>query len=299
MSDMLSLLLGMHDEDTSREHYIRAPFGYPGSKDRIIDKILPHLPYMEAYIEVFGGSGAVLLSRRPSPIEVFNDRCSGIVSLYRCMRDKDKCNRLIKWLDCTIHSREEFIFCRENWEKQDDDVVRAGMFYYLVHNSFGKQGRTFARGTKTKPHFGQSLHNNLNLFAAVHDRLINVQIENLDWRQCLKDFDQPKAVYYLDPPFLGVHTRMYRHMMSSREEHEEMLQRVFTMQGFVAVSGYNTPETSLLYDKYPWNDKICWMNHSTAVGLAFETETNNLNGKGHEIERKEVEETLWIKEASH
>lgn len=296
-NDLFSLMMGLDDDDTSREHIVRAPFGYPGSKDRILDRILPYLPYDEAYIEVFGGSGAVILARRPSPIEVFNDRCSGIVALYRCIRDRQKCERLVEWLDCTIHSREEFIFCRDNWEKQEDDIIRAGMFYYLVHNSFGKQGRTFARGTKSKPHFGQSLHHNLALFNPIHVRLINTQIENLDWRTCLKDFDQPKAVFYLDPPFLGVHTKMYRHIMHSYEEHKELLERIFSMKGFVALSAYNNSETKALYDPYPWDDKIVWENHSTAVGLSFDTDTNNLKDRHHEIERRIVEEALYIKEA--
>lgn len=297
--DMFSLLMSMDDQEESREYYVRSPIGYPGSKDKLLDRILPHLPYMKSYIEVFGGSGAILLARKPSQIEVFNDRCSGIVALYRCLRDKAKCEQLTAWLDCTIHSREEFIFCRENWEKQDDDVIRAGMFYYLIHNSFGKQGRTFARGTKSKSHFGQSLHHNLALFPAIHNRLNNVQVENLDWRVCFKDFDSPESVYYLDPPFLGVQTRMYRHMMSTAEEHQEMLQKIFTMQSFVAVSAYNSKETSLLYDRYDWDDKIVWENHSTAVGLAFETQTNNLIGKSAEIERTKIEECLYIKEAQH
>jgi DNA adenine methylase len=34
------------------------------------------------------------------------------------------------------------------------------------------------------------------------ERMRLVQIENLDWRDCLDRYDDPDAVFYLDPPYV-------------------------------------------------------------------------------------------------
>ena len=97
-----------------RETYIRAPFGYPGGKSRSVKKILPLLPYRKAYIEAFGGAASILLARDKSKLEVYNDRFGGVVAFYRCIRDKEKMNKLIERLKIVPgHSREEFIWCKE------------------------------------------------------------------------------------------------------------------------------------------------------------------------------------------
>lgn len=107
--DLFDMLDGLstHVEPESRDQEIlRPPFSYPGSKSRSIDKILPHLPYTGVYIEPFGGSAAVLLARRPSKLEVFNDRYAGVVAFYRCIRDNNLMCQLCERLDLTIHARE-------------------------------------------------------------------------------------------------------------------------------------------------------------------------------------------------
>ena len=198
---LLSIFLGMFDEEDVREHYIRAPFPFPGGKSRAIHEILPKLPYRKSYIESHGGSGAVLLSRRESPLEVFNDRYSGVTCFYRVIREKESFDKLTERLSLLIHSREEFIWCRETWKNVDDDVERAARWWYCVTCSFGAQGRHFGRSTNTGAQMGSKLKGNLELFQPVHNRMINVQVENQDWRQCFKDYDSEDAVFYVDPTY--------------------------------------------------------------------------------------------------
>lgn len=49
------------------------PFGYFGGKYALSDKIIPLFPEHRTYVEVFGGSGVVLINKKPSDIEVYND----------------------------------------------------------------------------------------------------------------------------------------------------------------------------------------------------------------------------------
>ena len=84
----------LEEESTSfnPSQIIKAPFPYPGAKTRSLKQIIPLLPYRDSYIEPFGGTGAVLLARNPSPLEVLNDRYMGINAFYRCIRDKENRN---------------------------------------------------------------------------------------------------------------------------------------------------------------------------------------------------------------
>jgi len=289
MSDMLAMLMGLENSGAVREDYVRAPFGYPGAKDRSLKEILPHLPYRVGYCEPFGGTGAVLLARHESKLEVFNDRYAGVVAFYRCVRDPAKIHQLVDRLQLILHSREEFIWCRETWENCEDDVERAARWYYMTAVSFGQQGRHFGRSVRTLSQIGPKLVRNLELFAGVHNRMKCVQVENLDWRHCLKDFDCEDMVWYMDPTYYEYSKGMYMHEMT-KADHKEMLERIQYLRGFVALSGYDNE----LYNSYPWDEKYEWRVHNSALGLAF-TDTNNLAGKERELTRGYSTEVLWIK----
>lgn len=290
-SDFLSQLLAVGTVEEVREAVIRAPFAYPGAKSRSVKHILPHLPYRDVYCEPFGGSGAIMLSRNASPLEIFNDRFSGVTCFYRVIRDRVKMNALVDRLHLCLHSREEFIWSRDTWKNCEDEVERAARWYYSVLSSFAAQGRNFGRSLKGRAQIGPKLKNNLKHFYEVHKRLVDVQIENQDWRLILSDYDQAGMVWYLDPPYYKVTKGMYQFEMPD-EDHGELIERIFHLRGFVALSGYDNE----LYAKHPWDHRISWKVHSTVLGQGF-TETNNLAGHEDELSRGNAVECLWIKES--
>jgi DNA adenine methylase len=286
-----SLFLSLDGTDTVREDYVRAPFAYPGAKSKSLDKILPFLPYRSKYVEPFGGSGAVLLARNSSPLEVFNDRYSGVTVFYRVIQDSKKMNQLLDRIAFFLHSREEFIWCRNTWRDCEDEIERAARWWYTITCSFGSQGRNFGRCIKGKCQIGPKLKNNLKLFPEASLRLRDVQIENQDWRMILKDYDDADTVWYIDPPYYKSTKGMYECEMPD-SDHEELLERIFNLQGFVAMSGYDNP----MYDSYNWDNRHHWMVNVTALSQSF-TESNNLAGKEDAIKRGMARETLYIKEA--
>lgn len=292
--DLLAMLNALSSHEEVRENYVRAPFGYPGAKSRSLDKILPHLPYRAGYGEAFGGSGAVLLARNCSPLEVFNDRYSGVTCFYRVIRDRVKMNALLDRMQIVLHSREEFIWSKNTWRDCEDEVERAARWYYMTLMSFGQQGRHFGRCVRGKAQLGPKLKNNLQLFHAVHCRLVPVQIENLDWRQCFKDYDHEDFVWYVDPPYYQYAKGMYECEMQ-KEEHVELLERIFHLRGFVALSGYENE----LYDhpRFKWDSRYSWTVMVSTLGQGF-TETNNLAGKEDLLKRGTAKEILYVKEAS-
>ena len=277
-------------EPKSKDVIVRAPFNYPGGKSKSIKHILPHLPYRGGYVEPFGGSAAVLLARNTSRLEVFNDRYAGVVAFYRCIRDKNKMEALCTRLDLTIHSREEFVWCKQTWENVEDDVERAARWYYTIQYSFAGLGRNFGRSTSTKSVMSGKLRNRIPEFFSIHERIKRVQIENQDWYDCLKDFDDPDTVFYLDPPYLDASAGIYKHEMT-RSDHQSLLDTVFSLDGFVAVSGYSNP----LYEEQDWDDRFEWDSFVSIQSIGG-GEGNKKSQMTHLEKRETAKEILWIKE---
>jgi len=282
--DDLDLAAGHSKKSDAR--IIRAPFGYPGGKSRSIGNILPHLPYRTKYIEPFGGSAAVLLARKPSKLEVYNDRYGGVVAFYRCLRDPVMYQKLVEWLDLTVHAREAFDFCKE-WNI-DDPIERAGRWYYITQSSFGSLGRNWGRQT-TRSSMAGKIRNKLKIFPKIHERFHNVQVENQDWEDCMRDYDSKDAVIYCDPPYVDVHRGTYKNEMTI-QRHREFIKRVFQCKGFVAVSGYSTP----LYEENKWDDRLEWKAF-VSIQSVVNTEANNK--AGFDDKRGHATEVLWIKKA--
>lgn len=289
MLDLLDGMESLEEEEETREHDIcKAPFNYPGAKGRALQNILPRLPITDTYIEPFGGSAAVLLAKRPSKLEVYNDRFGGVVDFYRCVKDAKLLERLMEWLDLTVHSRELFVECKNHWPEKDDIVVRAGMWFYSSIYSFGSIGRNFGRSVKPGAILSGRIQDKLELFPAVHKRLKTVLIENQDWPAIFRDFDSHDAVFYVDPPYIDAYKGTYRHEMT-KSEHVRLIDTIMDCEGFVALSAYPNE----LYDSYKWDNFVTWEQYVSITGQAV-TETN-CQTRVHD--RTCVIEALYIKEA--
>lgn len=240
---------GMGFENHDRNTYLRSPMNYMGNKWGSLPTILKHLPHSNTFVDVCSGSGQVLLGRAKSKLEVLNDRNSGIITFYRCLQDPAKLDEVIDRVKLMPHSRELFLDCVETWESEKNETLRAAKWYYLIQCSFGGKGTYFGRVTKGSANIWNKIHDNLALFAGVHERLKGVLIENSDWRTILKDFDGPDTVFYFDPPYFDAN--VYFHNFT-KADHFEMCNKIFDCQGFVALSGFS----NYIYDQFPWHHKI-------------------------------------------
>ena len=104
--------------------------GGKGSLLWIIDLLAP--AHYDCFVDVFGGSGTVTLSRqaRQGCVEVYNDVNSDLVNLFKCARDRTMA--LIKELNfLPLHSRAEYEnLCRflEKDEFKEDDLQEEESF---------------------------------------------------------------------------------------------------------------------------------------------------------------------------
>lgn len=277
-------------EPPERENYIRAPFGWPGGKWRCLQYILPKLPVRKIWVEPCGGSGIITINRRPSELEIFNDRHAGVVTFYRCIRDKVKCDALVERLKLVVHSREEFVWCRETWQSCTDDVERAARWYYMLRTSFSQLGRNFARATRSRDQIGIKLQRGLNLFPTIHRRFVRIQVENLDAIQCIRDFDSRETVFYVDPDYMGADPGIYEH----RVKQQLLLNTIKDCKGFFAVSNY----ANQLYDSYQWDERLTWSVFVSMTAQSFDTDENHLRTRRNVMDRQQrAEEVLWIRES--
>ncbi|HPS01384.1 MAG TPA: DNA adenine methylase, partial [Candidatus Sumerlaeota bacterium] len=117
----------------------KSPVVWMGGKSRIMKHLLPLIPEHKRYVEVFGGSGALLFTKDPliSEIEVYNDLDGGLVHFFRTLRNKEQFAELERLCSLTVYSREEWVNARDALDAETDPVQRAFLWYVVNRMSFG------------------------------------------------------------------------------------------------------------------------------------------------------------------
>jgi DNA adenine methylase len=236
-----------------RRSLARSPFPWFGGKQKLADEILALFPGHNVYVEVFGGGGSVLLSKPPGKLDVYNDADEGLVNFFRCLRDAPE--RLVPLLELTPYSRAEWLAARASWRSIDDPVERARQWFVVASQSFGGMvapdrggdrahdlGRGWGGERLGRMHLSRcaSTANRVDHIWRFVERMRRVQIECLEWRECLDRYDDVDALFYLDPPYVPATRRSggYVHELTAAD-HEDLVRRVLDLQGIAVVSGYD------------------------------------------------------------
>jgi DNA adenine methylase len=231
----------------------KAPIGWYGGKAHLAARIANMLPIHHTYVEAFGGAGSVLFAKPRVTLEVYNDIDSGLVTFFRCLRDQPE--QLARLLRLTPYAREEFIHCRDGWERVESDLERARQWYVRMRQAFGcsvskswghERNGALSGGTRAAS-FATTV-DELERFA---ERFRRVQIEHLHWRDLLAQYDAPGVCVYLDPPYhpetrsrLG-RNHGYRFELTA-EDHQELIAAVLSLRSSVLLSGYEHPSYRVL-----------------------------------------------------
>lgn len=224
---------------------VHPPVTLFGSKSRLVKDIVKHFPPHQTYVDVFGGSGAVLLGKRPSKVEVYNDLNRKMVSLFQVLSDKEKTKELILRLKLTPYSREMFCSVVKKIDTETDDIELAKLMIVVQRQSHGGLGKQWSYCVES-PAGGYSasvrkFHTGIERLAAIQERMRKVQVENLCFSDLLPRYDRPTTLFYLDPPYVP-DTRVngsYEKEMSL-EDHEYMVAQLLSLQGMCVLSGYKT-----------------------------------------------------------
>lgn len=211
---------------------MKTPVSRVGNKTAILHILYALFPPQYGrFIDVFGGSGSVLLGNPEiCPFEVYNDFDRNLANLFCCM--KERTMAVIRELGfCHLNSREDFIAIRRFFENEhfddkylseelrltkilfsppeaneltemrkritaDYDVRRAAMFLKLLRFSYSSSGKSYA----SQPFDIRKL---FGLISQLQDRMANVVVENQDFETLIKHYDRSDAFFYLDPPYFS------------------------------------------------------------------------------------------------
>ncbi|MEL5245061.1 MULTISPECIES: DNA adenine methylase [Serratia] len=219
---------------------------YHGAKFRLAPWIIEHLPEHTCYVEPFGGAVGVLLRKKRSYSEVYNDIDGDVVNLFKVLRDPANNARLRALCALTPYSRDEFNAANEPTENSIERarrmVVRACMGFGSAAATGGQSGfrSDSKRQYATASDLWASYPDNL---AAVGQRFSGVIIENRPAVDVIKAHDSEKTVFFINPPYLPetrVQRNRYYRFEMDKAEHHMLLNKILKISGMVLISGYDS-----------------------------------------------------------
>lgn len=261
---------------------MKPAFSYYGGKQRIVSKIIPHIPQHTVFVEPFCG-GATVFFAKPWPNvgntghyrEVINDTNGDVVNFFRVLQDPDTANELIRRLSFTPYSHEEHR--RAKNITTDDPVERAWAFYVNVQMSFANQpgcgwgfnkcGRNSAGGWLNRHKLGDYVQ-----------RMDGVFIENVPALDCIRKWDSPQTFFYCDPPYPKTNQGHYGGYTA--QDFQDLVDTLDQCDGSFILSNYHQPEATIPDD---------WQ--------VVEIETRMSAAHAKDGTRGKRTEVLWIRDA--
>ena len=269
----------------------------------IINKMAPD--HYSRFIDVFGGSGTVTMSRpiQPGCMEVYNDFNSNLTNLFCCVKNRplallaelgflplntrDDFNVLYKFLskgEITDDYLQEEMELTEILLKPPEaeairtllleraprgDVRRAADFFKLVRYSFSGSSKSFGG----KP---CDIRRFFHLIWECSRRLANVIVENKDFEDVIRQYDRGDAWIYCDPPYFEA--ECYE-VAFPKENHQRLHDTLLNSQGYREKHGGEYSSGNYVQKKTPElleNERLdgvfrIWMENPCPVRVQSET----------------------------
>lgn len=253
---------------------MKPPFTYFGGKTSIAPQIAALLPPHEHYIEPFAGSLAVLLAKKPSPMETVNDLDGDLMNFWRVLRDRPA--ELERVCALTPHSRAEAQ--QVEWDDRGDldDLERARRLWVRLTQCRGghTQRRTGWRYYQDPRGSHSSMPGYLDAYvgriAAAAARLRGVSLECLSALEVIERYGQhPGCLIYADPPYLATvrtwtNDRGYGYEMYTDTEHDELAEALLAARAAVVLSGYDSPLYAERYQGWHRHEIPVFTGNATA-----------------------------------
>ena len=273
------------------------PFPWLGGKSRMVQTILPLLPPHTTYVEPFGGAANLLLGKKSSQVEVYNDASGLLVNFFRVLQDPIQRTALLDRLQWTPYARMEYARALEHLD-DPDPVMKAWGFFVAQCQGIsggGSMGRRNANnwGYSRVSDQAGAFRTHVEKLPAIAERLLKVQIEHSDGVEVIQRWDAPDTLFYIDPPYADA-TRTNKsgraayHCEIDDGGHQTLVDALLQLHGMAVLSGYRSP----LYQ--PLED-AGWECREFAVDLSAAARVRTFDpmsatGKG---KRKRIE-CLWL-----
>jgi len=237
---------------------LRAPFRWFGGKGKMQAKLLPLIPAGgRPYCEPYAGAASVFWSRDPAPVEVLNDLDDRIVNLFRVLQDREQFDDLKHRILWTPYARAEFGRALDILKTGSGDQVERAWAFFVAQNQ-GMSGVAFTIGNWSRTFVSAGgMADTTNrwimrqtMMDAWRWRLMRCQIDSRDALEVVRYWDNPEAVFYLDPPYHH-DTRKDKAVYAVEQDHDHhaaLVETILGCQGAVVLSGYDHPVYQPLVD---------------------------------------------------
>jgi len=280
---------------------LQSPITWFGGKGNMVDKLLEIVPEGGApYCEPYCGGASLFWHRPPAPVEVLNDLDGDVVNLFRCLQDEGTFRILSHRIRHTLYSRAEFLRALEILGKPDASPLdRAWAFFVKqnqgfsgVGNSPGGWGRAFTANG------GVSVVTNkwmmrLSMLEDWHKRLLAVQIDCVDALKCIRYWDNPEAVFYVDPPYHPAtrkDKKVYKYE-ADEAHYDDLMEVLLSCKGAVVLSGYDNCVASRL-EAAKWAS----VRFQTGCFAAVRRRGTRMSGTGAAVRESPRTEVVWLNE---
>jgi len=184
-----------------RKTRLKPPFAWIGGKTKLSSDIVKMIPKdNQRYIEVFGGALSVFYAKKPCKIEVINDINGELINLHRTIKTNPQ--TLSFYLNQLLISREIFDNIKTKKLKPRNNIERASFYLFLITQSFGSKGDSFAMNAKS----GWKPKDIYKSYLKWSKRLKGVTIENKSFEDIIKLYDKQESFFYCDPPYVNTET---------------------------------------------------------------------------------------------
>ncbi len=216
------------------------------------------LPAHKHYVEVCGGSLAVLLAKKPSKQETVNDLDQVLMTFWRVLRDRP--GDLERVCSLTPHSRAERALAQEISSDLDELEVARRVFVALTQGRSGSLTRTGWRHDlrPVSTPMPVTLQRYAGRIGQAAKRIQKVSLECRPAVELVEAYGGDRGnLLYVDPPYIvdkGIRRGgEYRVEMRSNAVHRELLESCLSCDAAVVVSGYGSElYDGMLGDWYRW-----------------------------------------------
>ena len=221
-----------------------------GAKAKLSPWIISHFPEHSLYVEVFGGSGGVLLNKEKSQQEVINDKWDDLVHMFVTLRDRGE--ELKEYLTYTPVSHTIF----DEWMEKllitkdfSSDIERAAIVFYGLCLRYAGDMTSAAWSGRRENNMAGVVKRKVDNLLEFVDRIRDVTIENLDFRDCIKAYDRDYTFFYFDPPY-KIEKDGKRYLLNFEyRDHRDLARLVFNLKAKCILSYYPCDLVDELYPK--------------------------------------------------
>lgn len=189
--------------DNQKKYKARPFLKWAGSKSKIVDSILQHLPPGKRLIEPFVGSGAIFLNS-DFPVYYLGDINSDLINLYlHLQKEKENfINYCQQYFSARYNNKEAYGKLREKFNSTKNLRQKAALFLYLNRHGFNGLCRYNNKGIYNVP-FGyyESPYFPSKEMIFFIQKTQQVHFEANDF-QTLMLKAKPGDVIYCDPPYV-------------------------------------------------------------------------------------------------